>query len=375
MSAIRIAAALSALALPFAAQSLTVPGGPHAPGSLVTATYTNETGGFLGFPLGCEARTLRHSGDVVAPFALPGSLCDIFVGLSPKESTAFELTAPTKAGSYVVFFPHGPGAVARFDVTAGDPDARDIVSFPWGAKWPQSAHAIDYAPLSVTTWAFGNTGRADHEFVSGDRIDLFLPGGTTAVASLDLAGLAMGPGEVLQVTLPVAGLPSGPYDLEATWFDADTASMAVERSGIRDIGSRANLHLPDGDDLASGASIDIAMTVEGFPTPVGSDPTYAILVCLAAGSTPLADGTVAPLVQDGLADLSLSGLGGLLQGHVGTLEAVGSFPSYLGEAVGMSLTHPNIPGLAGLQVRVAGIAVDETFTTWAATQPETIELQ
>ena len=98
MSVIRFTAALTALALPFSAQSLTVPAGPHAPGSIVPATYTNETGGFVGFPFGCEARTLRSSGDVVSPIVLSGSFCDIFVGLSPEESTVFEVTGGTAHG-------------------------------------------------------------------------------------------------------------------------------------------------------------------------------------------------------------------------------------------------------------------------------------
>ncbi len=375
MRRLAFALATSLFALPAAAQSLTVPPGPFQPGSTVTVAVFNDTGGILGYPFGCETRILRHTGEIVQPFTLPGLFCDALVAVEAGDTALFQVTAPQDPGSYVLFFPYGAGAVARLDVTAADPAAVDLVSFPWGAKSPQTAHAVDFTVPVSTPWSFGNTGVAPHTFQPGDRVDLFSPGGTEPVASVDLSGILVPPGEVVSVILPTLPLAAGPYDLETTWFDRASGSMVVSRSGIQAQGSRANLHMPDGKGLADGAPLDIAVSVTGFPLPASANPTYFLLVGLAPGSVPLPDGTIAPLVQDSLVTQSLSGLGGLLVGHVGSLETIVLLGGFTGEATGMQIQHPGLVGLAGVQVRMAAVAVDETGTVWGASQPETIELQ
>jgi hypothetical protein len=102
---------------------------------------------------------------------------------------------------------------------------------------------------------------------------------------------------------------------------------------------------------------------------------YALLVGHEPGVT-VFSGAVLPLVSDLLVHLSLSGgLGGLLQNHLGTVSNVNLAPYFEGVAEGITLDHPGLAGLVGLDVRMAALVFDLPATTIGASQPEVVRIE
>ncbi len=363
------------LAVPAGAQQLTIPSGPYAPGTTVNATISDDTGNGFIVPAGCELRFLRPSGETVSPIVLPGQFCDILTGLPPGGSAPFPFTAPNQPGTYLVVIPYATGAVARLDVGSVAPSVPEVSFFPAGVRFPQTARETNFANPGNSQWWLSNIGTTPHTFVVGDSISVRVPGPGSPIATLSLAGITVQPSKVAAVTLPVAGLTPGPYELEASFADP-VAGFTTVRSGIRQVGSRVELFLPDGRELQPGGSLSIALALQNFPT--SGPAAYVVLLGLAPGSTPLPDGTLVPVVaSDGFVVQSLtSALFGLFGNHVGfanNLYGPGAF-FFDAEVTGITLAHPNIPGVAGIPFRLAAVGLDPAQTVFGGSQPESILL-
>jgi hypothetical protein len=373
---IALLAALAATSPLAPAQVLTLSAGAVPPGTPVTANIFNDTTQSLSFADGCGLQILRSTGEIVGYPFTPPQVCDGIYSVPPGTSRNILFTAPATPGSYDVVFAWLPHAAARLDVAGAPPSSRTLNLHSVAIGFPQNAHAIDFSTPSNTPWEFTSVAASAHTFGAGSRVDLFTPGGFAPVASLNLSGLTVPAGKATHISLPVGGLVPGPYRLVATYDDPGVGGFVQTRTGIRDQGSRADLHMATGNVLPIGGSIGANLVVEDLPFAPGQDPVFVVLIGILPGTTVLPDGTMLPLVADGLFDLSLSsGVGGLLQNYFGTLSnfyGPGSFFGFAGVAQGISFTNPNLPGLTGLTVHMAGLAVDAGWTTWAATQPEDI---
>ena len=386
MSTLRKSPALIALLLATAlgtgtsAQLLTLPPGPVAPNSAVTGTVTNDTNAFISFQLGCEIRILQPTGEVVSPHTLFGQPCDIVFGIPVGGSQTVNFTAPSQPGSYlVVFISFGAGGSARaaaiLDVTAADPGIPSLALYPSGINLPQTAHKVDFANPGMTTWEFANTGNANHVFPATALIEIFSPGGTVALSTLNQGGVLVPAGKVTQVTLPIGGLAPGPYDVRGSWIDPGSGQFEQPRSGIHRQGSRVNLHLPDGSDLFPGGGIQIVLSAVDYAILPAPEPMYFLAVGQQPGTTVLPDGTQVPLVMDNLVQASLNnGLFGTLAGNIGTIPNISPVPffGFLGEASNIKLSHPNVPSVVGLKLRMAAAALQPASGMNGATQPEEI---
>jgi len=376
---------LFALGSSLGAQRLTLVPAVATPGQIVRGELYNDTATATYYVRSCEVRTLRHSGelfDVGVGYASPRTVlpvegCDQVLVLPPGASVSFSLTAPVIAGSYTIITADLRRAAARLDVAAAVPGAQDVCFYPTGMALPQTAHEVDFLVPANTTWEFANTGAIRHRFGANDIIRVFRPGSTTAVASASLAGISVAAGGVTRVTLPIAGLTPGPYTVEATFVDAN-AGPVTTRSGIQQSGARADLHMHAGHDLRPGGGIAMAVSVTGFST-TGPDPYYFAMLGYQPGSTPLPGGLRIPLdLTDPLATASVtSGLNGLLANNTGRVSNSNpsGMPLFAGAAENLSVELPLIPGLEGLVLRLAVLAVDPQLTTWGASQPEEIVLR
>lgn len=356
------------------AQQITLTPAVVSPGDPVTATVANDTGTSMFFGSGCELRVLRHSGELFSPTLIPPQLCDGMAGIPSGSSAVYQLTAPSEPGGYTVLFVPGNRAAARLIVGVPDDAPQQLAIYPSRVLWPQAAHQVDFANPDLSTWEIANTGAQPHTLGSEARVDLFTPGGTSPAASISLAGIHVPAGKVTAFTLPIAGLNPGPYSLEAFHDEPALARVVRTRSGIRDLGSAVELHMTTGHDLRPGGGLEMAISLSGFPASgTGPDPLYALLIGFVPGSTTLPGGVALPLVLDGLAAASLTGLGGLLVHNVGRVPNVYGPEAYFafdGTVSGISLSHPGIPAVSGLELRMAVIGVDATLTTWGASQPE-----
>ena len=370
-----------ALGVAASAQRVTVQPTVATPGQQITVTVYNDTAGNLFYAAGysasrsCSLRIVRHSGELASRPLIPGQLCDALAALPPGQWFQQPLIAPTAPGSYAVVFVSGDRGAARLEVLTPTPNARQLSLYPSRIHRPQIAHQHDFSNPQNTPWEFANVGTTPHTFVSGDRIDLFTPGGTTLVATLDLAGVHVPPGKVTAVTLPSAGLAPGPYSVRAAHFDPGAGTAVVTRGGLQVMGSRANLHMVNGHDLVPGTPLRVVLTLTDFPPPgpTGQDPYYALMVGFQPGTTPLAGGLELGLTLDGLAVASITTqLGGLLASNVGQApnEYGPSTLFYEGLVEDITMAHPNIPALTGLPLRMAAVAIDASMTVWGSSQPE-----
>jgi hypothetical protein len=158
------------------------------------------------------------------------------------------------------------------------------------------------------------------------------------------------------------------------------AGPVIREIGVRDYG-RADLHLPDGHVVPFGSSIRVWLAFSSISVGMPASPAYALFLGTAPGTTPLPNGTLAPLaVNDPLVLASISGLGGLLTNHVGTATEVTGIclcdphPGAY-ESPDITLAHPNALGLSGAAIRIAGIVFEPSTGEWGASQPETIFLE
>lgn len=368
------------------AQRVTVQPAVATPGQQITATVFNDTGVALSYSSGysakqsCTLRIVRHTGELVSHPVVPGQLCDLLLSLYSGQSVQLPLIAPTDPGSYSVVFVRGARGAARLDVVAPTPNAQELSFYPSRIQWPQQAHQADFQNPQSTPWEFANVGADTHTFASGDRIELYPPGGGILAASLDLTGVQVLPGKVTTVTLPLSGLAPGPYTVRAIYYDRGAGSSVVTRSGVQVLGSRVDLHMQGGHDLVRGTPLRVAVSLTEFPPPgpYGADPFYAVMVGFQPGTTPLAGGIELPLVLDGLAVASITTqLGGLLANNVGQVpnEFGPSTLFYEGATGNITMAHPNVPALTGLILRMAAVGVDASGSVWGASQPEEFVLR
>ncbi len=378
------AAVLFGMAGVACAQQLTLTPRVAAPGQQVQGVLRNDTQAQIFYVRDCEVRTLRHSGEFhhistnyQSPRSVLSAFCDQVVPLDPGESRTFTFNAPTDPGSYTIVTSDLDRVAARLVVQSATPGAQEVCFYPNGIWLAQTAHHIDFQRPEFSTWEFANAGDAAHAFGAGDRIRVFAPGSTVALADMSLAGIEVRAGGVTEVELPVVGLLPGPYTVEATFTDA-SAGPVVTRSGVQPRGARVDLHMYGGKRLAPGQRIEMGLGVTDYP-PAGVEPFYFLMVGLQPGASPLPGGLELPLLlSDPVVGFSLStGLGGLLVGYTGTVSNSNPFgnPFFAGGVDGVYLTGPRIPGLSGIVLRVSALTLDPRLTTWGASQPEEIVLQ
>jgi hypothetical protein len=367
------------LTVPLAAQTLILPPGPVAPGSAVPVTVINTSGSPIAFA-GTEFVLLRPTGEVADPrFVYQGDALSI---LMPGQSASLGYQVPSPLlgapGSFVLLFIHGGRAAARLDVGAPAPSFPALHGFPTRVNDTFRTHFTGFGTASPATLDLFNLSSAPFSFGQGDRIDLFTPGGTVAVATAGLSGVAVPAGGRTIVPLPVTGLSSGPYTARVMWTDP-AAGLQVRTFGIREPAS-ADLRLPAGHVVPFGGSLEAYLALSGIAVGSPASPVFALLVGVNPGSTPLPNGVQAPLsAGDPLVLASFSGLGGLLIGNTGTATSVVPCfcPIYNGtfDSGSILLVHPNVPALSGVSVRVAGVVIESLTGLWGASQPEIVTLQ
>ncbi len=212
--------AVVALAGAAGAQTIEVVGNPVQPGVPFSVNFTNTSSGWISLSAVPNLALLQPTGELIVPeivgcqpvgSALPP-------GATQTLSFATPASGPGSAGSFVLLFPYCDGAVDRVDVGAADPAFPDIHTYPAGTPVNTLGHHVSFPPAQGLDWELANTGSADHTF-SGGTLDLFLPGGTTPVATLGLAGITVPAGGVTRIALPLNGLTPGPYTVRLEWVD------------------------------------------------------------------------------------------------------------------------------------------------------------
>lgn len=259
---------------------------------------------------------------------------------------------------------------------AATPKAQSIHFYPTAVRTPGRAHEVNFADPAQTTWEFANTGSSDHTFGNFDRVRIHSPGAAVAAKLLNLSGLVVPAGKVTRVTLPIADLAPGPWTVKAFYLDPGFGNFVTVESGIRTLGTRVDLHLPDGRTLEPGGQLRFSIALQDFP-PSTQDPVYAVLFCFLSGSTPLADGSVLPLASDGILDACLStNLLGLIAGNFGAAPNLlpPSSPGYASAAEGITVSHPGFTPFAGLPFRAAAVALDPSLGVFDVSQPEELFL-
>jgi hypothetical protein len=212
-------------------------------------------------------------------------------------------------------------------------------------------------------------------------LSVYAPGGATPVGTTLLTSLPVPAQGVIQMPLPLQGVPPGPHTVEASWTDPGTGTALLVRHGIQlSAEPIADLHLPAGKVIPLGGSIPARLIVNRPGSVTTPTWIFALAVGFQPGGTTLPGGSIVPLVFDPLVAGSLAdGIGGLLTGNVGMTATIGAscghgvttFPG----ASGITLAHPNVPGLPGVTLRVAAVAFEPMTGTVAASQPEEITLQ
>jgi hypothetical protein len=351
------------------AQSLVLPPGPATPGSTITATLLPGPAGQVCVS-GTSLFMLTPEGDLVTPQFTQGQILILCTGTLPGLTASLQIppSGPGSSGSFVAYVRHAPGIVARLDV--GAPSA----SFPALHTFPEYIHAGFISHQTPTTWYFVNTSPSPVTFGPGDVIQVFPPGGVVPVLVLPLAGLTVPAGMRLSVPFPLAA--TGPFTVDVAWLDP-AGGPVRRRIGIT-TGPYGDLHLRAGHSVPLGGAFPVDLR---FLTLGGPLPTYALLAGTLPGSTALNASVTVPLsAADPLVLASLGGaLFPLMTNSPGTLSAVPGpgCAGYCGPAstgyygATVTLYHPG-PGLSGLVVRLAGVAVRSTTGEWLATQPEEI---
>ena len=399
--------ALALLALPIQAQILALPPGPFAPGQTITVTLGNNSA--YGLPVegggatnGAPLALIHGSGQLITPRWMShyGAGGAIPPGATWPLSFTIPVAGPGSSGSFVLYYPHGAGAALRLDV--GTPAAAfpALCAFPDLIYTGYKSHLADYSGVFASGhFAIVNTSGLGHGFGPGDLIDIMPAGGTIPLATTSLAGGFVPANGRLRVLLPLGGLPVAPYTVQVSWNDP-AAGPVVRRSGILpDTGASGtfaskgflNLHLPGGGSLPAGGALPAYVT--GQLSSVGAysltpAPVYALMLGIQGGSTTLPGGAQIALLPDPLVMASLTGTAlGTLSNHLGTPTAVivhhpgfsGSLPaghrldSF--EATGISIAHPNVPGLSGIVLRAASILFEPTLNIWVPSPMEEVTLQ
>jgi hypothetical protein len=368
------------------AQSIQVKGNPVKPGVPFTVVFTNNTTTNIPFSAMPLLHMLQPTGDLIIPEIV--GCAPVGTSVPPNTTKSLSFTAPAKgpgsAGSFVLLFPYGGGAVARVDVGKASTGFPDIHTYPVNTPFNAVGHDVKFPPNQATAdWEFSNTGGSTHKFTSG-TLQLFTPGGTVAVASLSLNGITVPAGGATRIQLPLKGLTPGPYTVRVFWVDPGTKAPMIVRHGIQPPSTtNVDLHFPGGRVISWGGSIPARVAMSGF-APSGNplNPTwpnlaYVMLLGYVPGSSPLPGGDVLPLVADPLMIASVQhGAWGVLSNHFGIAKPLSTYCAHstlsMPAGSGMQINHPNIPVVMGMTLRVAVGAVDLKTSAFAASQPEEI---
>lgn len=361
-----------------------------APGVPFPVTLTNNSPLWIDMLAWNLLTLMQPDGEVVFP-ELVG--CGWLTGYLPTGASAtltwtVPASGPGSAGSFLLLCPYGSGAAARLDVGAPSAGYPDIHAYPTAMPFGvgpsmalpngRGAHHLGLPPHAGSEWEFSNTAAVAR--VISPTIRIFAPGGTTPATVASFPNLTVPAGGVARVALPLAGLPAGPWTVEAGWFDPGLGGPHAVRHGLGISGIPAvDLHFPGGRTLAPGGTIPARFGVNQASAGPSPPWPYALLVGFQPGSTPLPGGALVPLVADALVSASFTnGLGGLLTGNLGATVPAFVFcwqsGWYFPVAGGIGLTHPGVASVSGAVVRVAVVALDPVTAAYASSQPEEIRL-
>jgi hypothetical protein len=370
-----------------AAQTIQVQSNPVKPGVPFTVAFTNNTTVGIPFSAMPLLHLLQPTGELIVPEIVGCSPVGMMVPPNGKQTIGF--TAPAKgpgsAGSFVLLFPYGGGAVARVDVGKASAKFPDIHAYPVNTPFNLVGHQVKFPPNQVADWEFANTGGSTHRFASG-QLSLFTPGGTVPVASLNLTGITVRAGGATRILLPLKGLTPGPYTVQVWWVDPGTNYLVVVRHGIVPASKTAiDLHLPAGRVVPWQGSISARVAISGFAStgrpPKWPNLGYGLLMGYLPGSSVLPGGAVLPLVPDPLVLASLNhGAWGVLSNHIGIAKTMSTYCAHqtwsMPVGTGIQIRHPNIVAISGLTLRVAAVATDLKLpNVFATSQPEEITFQ
>jgi hypothetical protein len=365
-----------------AQMTLTVPAAPVSPGVPFTVTLI-DNGPACGFDLLVTnlLTLMQPTGEVIAPELVgcgPVSICS-----SSGQPHLLQYTVPASgpgsSGSFVLLCPYASGAAARLDVVAPSAAFPDIHTYPAQMPHGVGAHHIETSFAGNNDWEFANTAAVPRSIAP--TIDILAPGGSVPIVSASVT-LLVPAGGVVRTTLPLTGLPAGPYTVSVQWFDpglgaATTVRHGIELSSITSL----DLHLPGGKLIPVGGSIPARFAVRDLSS-FWTVPTWSYLFCVGIlpGSTPLPGGALVPLVPDVVVIASITdGIGGLLTNNVGVTSPQGAYCAHAvttwATAAGISIAHPNVPGVSGFTAHVAAVAFEPGSQVWAASQPEDVTLQ
>jgi hypothetical protein len=378
--AVTFAGLVMSLAVSLPAQTtITLPPMPVPAGVPFTAVVTPPASDCIDPLVSNVLALLQSTGDLITPTLVgcgPVSFCSFGAPISVQFTPP--ASGPGSNGSFVLLCPYAGGAAARLDVLAPGAGFTDIHAFPAALPHGPGGHHVD-VPGGGAEWVLANTATVAHTV--SVTIDVFAPGGTVPVASATQL-LIVPAGGLVQATLPLAGLPLGPYTVETRWFDPGTQSNVTVRHGIETATATSlDLHYPAGKVIPLGGSLPARFAVRDV-TGWWVSPTWSYLFCIGVlpGTTPLPGGAIFPLVPDVVVIASITdGIGGLITGFAGQTISEGVYCAHSfnwwATASGISIAHPNVPGLSGLGGRTAVVAYDPAGQVWAASQPEDVVLQ
>ena len=359
--------------------TLQVPSTPVTPGVPFTVVLVNNTSICIDVSLTNVLTLLQPGGELIAPALVgcgPVASC-LMNGAKANLTYTAPATGPGSSGSFVLLCPHGSGAAARLDVGTPSAGFPDIHAFPTAIPNGPGGHRIALPPAG-SEWEFANT--ASQPRIISPTLRIFTPGGSVPVASTSFPSLAVPAAGVARVSLPLAGLPAGPYTVQADWIDPGAPGPVSVRHGIQlSTGTIADLHLPGGPFLPRNGAISARIAVNR-PSAIPPVPwPYVLAVGYQPGTTPFPGGVIVPLALDPLVVLSVvNGVNGLLTANAGTMSSASVYCAhsltYFPVATGIGIAHPG-PVLSGLRLRVGAVAIDPGSTAFAASQPEEITLQ
>lgn len=359
------------------AQSLVGPTAPIAAGQ--TATFFMNSGpGYTTFQTGPSLFQLSATGDLVAPEY--ATYTDFPTFVAPGATTAIShlvpATGPGSFGSHVVFFPELGGAVARLDVVAATPGFPSIHSFPRRIHLGPGSHFATFSGAigAPRDWAFGNVSNTNFTFPAFSVLEVLSADNTAVLATLPLSGILVPAFSVTTVPLPILNPEPSSALIRTSWNDP-VAGPITRICGVHPARS-ADLHLPAGREIAPNSSLPVKLHLESVS---GLAPLYALAVGIQPGNTVLPGNVIAPLAFDALVQASFdNGLSGLLSNHIGAAQnsIITCFcpPGLDWMARNIGISHPNLPFLSGVQVRVAAVSLDLPFARWIASQGEILTI-
>lgn len=371
---------VAALANAATAQVIHVPN-PVQPGTVVQIAVENNTTGSLWLD---SLVRLRPTGELISP------TYDVFsdtpAPLAPGNTLTFPLAVPADAsGSEALYFAPGRGAAARLDYGAMDPLLPALHVYPRRILSGFASYVAGFKGSAEDGLLILNTSAAAHVLGAGDRIRVFEPGGSVAVAEASLAGIEVPAATRAFAALPLAGLAPKPYTIEVQWADP-IAGAVVRRYGIQPFqgdatrhtlpGDTLGLHFPEGRVVPQGGAIDAHVLVGMLDA--GHPAAYAMLLGSAPGTLELPSGSVLPLARDSFVYQSLAtGLGGVIQNGTGSFEGVGVClcPTTYYKSGTISIHHPNQPAMSGMTLRAAVLIEVRPSGELRATQGEEIRFE